>query len=254
MNDLRFLALSNAQIKRIKSLHRKDGRAENGMFLVEGLKPVSELMSSGWKIFQLLVTERTWPLIQNHPQIAIIEVQAIPEAQMERISAHVSAPGIIAVADSLFQPNINTSGPVLILDQIQDPGNLGTIIRTAEWFGFRQIFSTPGTVEIFNPKVVASAMGSLFRIKPQELDALTIAEWIEQNGYQLVVSSLQGNAENMIWPAETALVIGSESHGVSSYWQEKAHQLVKIPSYGSAESLNAAVAFGILASKLRSGN
>ncbi len=253
MNDLRFLALSNAQIKRIKSLHRKEGRVEEGMFLVEGLKPVAELIASGWAIGQLLVTERMWLMFQEYALPVLDKVQIIPDAQMERISSHITAPGVLAVADVLFQPLVIPEGPVLIVDDIQDPGNLGTMIRTAEWFGFSQVFVTPGCVEMFNPKVVASSMGSLFRLKPQVMDSTSIVrELVDRQGYQLVVSTLDGNTAKLNWPTKTALVIGSESHGVSPFWIEKAHLLVKIPSYGQAESLNAAIAFGILAAQFRS--
>lgn len=235
-------------------MHRKEGRDENGMFLVEGLKPVTELLASGWTICQLLITERLCSFFQPQLKNIDLAVQVIPESQMERISAHVTSPGVIAVADSLFQPQIKSAGPVLIVDGIQDPGNLGTMIRTADWFGFSQIYSTPGSVEIFNPKVVASSMGSLFRLKPQVADPHSIVRFIEQSGFKLFVSALQGSAENVDWPASTAIVIGSESHGVSPFWLQHAHQLVKIRSYGHAESLNAAIAFGILASQIRSGS
>jgi TrmH family RNA methyltransferase len=148
-------------------------------------------------------------------------------------------------------PVVPEDSPWLILDGIQDPGNLGTILRTAEWFGFNLILATPSTVEALNPKVVSAAMGSLFRIRPKVLDQQTIFEMLKKNQYELVVSSLDGDGMPKVWPDKIALVIGSESHGVSDFWLNKADLLIKIPSFGKAESLNAAIAFGILAADYR---
>lgn len=251
MNDLRFLALSNAQIKRIKSLHRKEGRIEEGLFLVEGLKPVLELIHSGWPVLQIYATENQGDEISKLATMTSASLQFIPEAQMERISMLTSAPGILAIAATNFTPHDKLPGPVLVLDEIQDPGNLGTMIRTADWFGFSSIYVCPKTVEIFNPKVVSSAMGSLFRHKPIVAQKIETLDLLRKEGYKLYVSTLEGDTLPAQWPLKTAIVIGSESHGISTFWRENADFLVKIPSFGKAESLNAAIAFGIFAAAIR---
>ena len=138
-----------------------------------------------------------------------------------------------------------SDGPILMLDTIQDPGNLGTIIRTADWFGFKHILCSPGTADCFNPKVIQSTMGSIFRVNIRYADLFKTIE--EHPQIPVWITSLEGNDIRQLKPVDNVfLVVGNESKGVHPDIEKKADQKVFIPGLGNAESLNAAVAAGIM--------
>lgn len=233
------MALSSNQIKLIRQLHLKKNRTLTGEFIVEGDKLVNELITSDWVINQIYSLDagfRTGGLSPVH----------ISEKDMSRISMFKSPSNVLAVVKQKKWSEINSPKKLLILDGINDPGNLGTIIRTADWFGFEGIFCSENTAELYNPKVLQSTMGSVFRM-PIFYDSLPkVLKAYHEKGVKSVVTHLDGN-ENM--PTDLGaymLVMGSESHGVSSKIAAMATYKVKIPGFGNAESLNVGVAAGIM--------
>jgi TrmH family RNA methyltransferase len=148
-----------------------------------------------------------------------------------------------------FNPTSFISKKQILLDGISDPGNMGTILRTADWFGFDEIICSEDTVELYNPKVVQSTMGSLFRVKVIYTDLPKYIESIAEKGFAIAGADLDGvNAFEYQFPEKTALVIGSESHGIRPNVESLLTQKVHIPGSGNAESLNAGIAAGILLS------
>jgi TrmH family RNA methyltransferase len=230
--------LSNAQIKRIKSLHQTKFRIERNLFLVEGLKSVSEVMQSGWQVKEVYATEE------------LPDAQLISASDMERISALTNpSPALAVVTCQWGSVNWNTPH-ILYLDGIRDPGNLGTIIRTADWMGWNNIVLSADCVELFNPKVIQASMGSLFHVEVCREDSVFWDE-VERNDFHVIGATLEGGAlSGFTNPKKKLLIIGSESHGIRSALRHKIKTEIKIEARGRAESLNAGVAAGILMREL----
>lgn len=171
----------------------------------------------------------------------------VSENELERISGFKTPSQVLAVVDKKTEIiEEETGNCVIALDEVRDPGNLGTIIRTAEWFGFQDILLSPGCVDPFNPKVLQASMGAFFRVNLKTIDLSAHLINLKNKGYRVIITSLDG--ENLFMqalPEKIALVIGSESHGISDEIKALADLSVLIPGAGESESLNAAVAAGI---------
>lgn len=245
--------LSKAVIKHLRALQLKKFRDESGLFLVEGPKLVKELLlSPGWKVDQL------YALPDWHPpsDVPIPEIIPVTEKELEQISIHPQPNRVIAVAAIppviRLPAEVPSSGLYLLLDQIQDPGNLGTIIRTADWFGLAGLFCSQDTVDCFNPKVVQSSMGSLFRI-PVHYGSLAGVLVKNTQGPQLPVYATQLDGSDIFQTSlsESGLIIlGNESRGIHPLLKPFVNRSLLIPSKSKdsagAESLNVATAAGIV--------
>ena len=234
--------LSKNQQKLIRQLSQKKYRQQSGLFVAEGEKVVYELLDSGWRADQIYTTV---PL-QKTPHTLV------DPSVIKKISHLSSSPPIIGVFHLPKYDNINTShGFSLALDSIADPGNLGTIIRLCDWFGIKNLFCSPNTVDCFNPKVVQSTMGSISRVQCHYVDLLSL---IEQCDGKVYAASLNGSSHYQeSFPSHGLLVMGSESHGISDKLLEKIENRITIPSYSvgrGAESLNVASATAILLSEI----
>lgn len=233
--------LSKKEIKEIKALGQKKFRDERGVFAVEGEKLVGEALRSGWKVE------------------AVYRIEDIGEETMARISglAHPS-PALAIVRQPA--PESFTMSPdelVLALDGIRDPGNLGTIVRIADWFGIRQILASEDTVERFNPKVVQATMGAIFRVKVHYVDlAECLRCQVKPGVTEIYGTFLEGDD---IYKAPLTkggiLVMGSEAHGVSPEVATTVTRKLFIPPFPpgaqTSESLNVAVATAIAVSEFR---
>lgn len=235
--------LSNQQRKYVKSLQLKKFRTQYGTFLVEGKKLIEELRLSDFEIEQIYSTE-------NLQQIN--SIVSISEAEMKSISALSTPSPFLAVVKQkknlVYQEKNNLA---LVLDQIKDPGNLGTIIRTADWFGISQIICSHNCVDVYNPKVVQATMGSIFRVSVfyDELE-----EFFKRNKHiPVFAADLDGKniLKTPIFQKKSFMLMGSESFGITKNLHQYITQKITIPSYGSAESLNVSVATGILCSLYR---
>lgn len=244
--------LSNNEIKRLKSLQQKKVRDELGVFTVEGEKMVQEAVSSPFEVE------------------CIYRKDEIGESAMERISslsspspafAVVKKPSDAYIADlSQVEPLIREGGLFLALDTIRDPGNLGTIIRIADWFGIKAVFATKDTVDLYNPKVVQSTMGAIFRVKMHYVDLPELSRMVLDMGGKVYGTFLDG--KNMYdreldngAVSPSVIVIGNESEGISPAMAGLVSDRLYIPPYPAdqpgSESLNAAIATAITVAEFR---
>lgn len=242
--------LSKAQISLITSLQHKKFRKEHGLFIVEGLKSVSEFISSDYQIHSLYATAEAKAKMINLPHnLKCIEVDA---SEFQKISQLTTPQGILALVYLPISKTMNWEKlrhqHSLVLDDIQDPGNLGTIIRTAEWFGIQQIICSVGTVDAYNPKVVQATMGSLARIEITYTDLSAILSDANIPSYGAL---LEGHSIYDTDFGDAGLIVmGNEGNGISKDIINKIDHIVTIPRIGKAESLNVAVATTIFCSEL----
>lgn len=243
--------LVKSQVKYIQSLGHKKFRDADGVFVAEGPKIVLELLHSGNCSLVMCFATGKW--LQMHENIFKGKehlVFKVEEKELERISFLTTPNQVLAVfTKPVFIKQTKMEGLVLLLDAIQDPGNLGTILRTADWFGVKTIVGSPDTADVFNPKVVQSAMGSLIRVEMIYADLETYIR--SHPGLTLYAGSLEGeDLKENIPQSRAMLLMGNESKGISPVLEKLAAKRIRIPGKGGAESLNVAVATGILLSRL----
>ena len=246
--------LSKTHTKYIQSLLHKKQRDELGLFVAEGPKVVTDLLESRKFVCKEIFALQEW-LTENERSISILKDVSITEVkdfELQKISALSTAHSVLAVFEKRKQSfNIETTGKItLALDTIQDPGNLGTIIRIADWFAVTDIVCSAGCADMYNAKVVQSTMGSLGRVNVVYTD---LNQWLQQNDKVKIYSaSLEGNDINTIGKlTEGIIIIGNEAHGVSDEVMNLVNEKITIPRIGEAESLNAAVATGIILSHVK---
>lgn len=242
--------LGKSQAKYIQSLGQKKVRDEEGVFVAEGPKIIAELLASvDANIFQLYAL-RDW-ITANRDDCNGIEIIEIDENDLTKISQMATPNKVLAIVKKQeVTDHFSVKGTVsIVLDTIQDPGNLGTIIRIADWFDIRQIICSKDCADMYNPKVVQSTMGSIIRVKMMYTD---IASWLEeQKDVFIYAAALEGqNVTAMKKINEGLIVIGNESKGISPEIFELVDVKITIPQKGRAESLNAAVATGIILSHI----
>ena len=235
--------LTKNTIKQVASLRQQKFRKELGLFVVEGRKMVEELLLSCFETVGLYATEA---FLADNPSFTEAEIAS--EVQMQQMSGQDTPPGILAVVRIPEQGDVKTSSRfVLALDGIANPGNMGTLIRTAEWFGISDVVCSMDCVELWNPKTVQATMGSLFRVKVWKTDLAAYLQKAKGEDKAVYGALLEGeNLFQLKAKPEGVLVIGSEAHGISDATRAAASALVKLPMRGGAESLNAAVAAGIM--------
>lgn len=236
--------LTNNEVKYIQSLSQKKFRESEKLFVVEGIKMAEEVLNSNFSIHSIYATN-SWA--EKHPEI---KASIIDESQLKKIS-NLSTPNeVLIVAHQKNQDEkLSYANQItLILDGIQDPGNFGTIIRTADWFGIKQIVASEDCVELNNPKVIQATMGSVFRISVHYANLL---EELKQITIPVYGALLNGNSiYDVIKISEGVLVIGNESKGINENILSNISNPITIPKIGKAESLNAALATGIILSHL----
>lgn len=250
-----YMNISKSVLSDIRSLHQTKFRNETGLFIAEGEKVVDELKHSGLRI--RLIAALPEYFNENPFNGTGTILYEVNEKDLARISLLSTPNKVLAVAEKPAIPEFRIAGdsaPIVLLDSIRDPGNLGTIIRTAEWFGVKKLICSADCVETYNPKIVQSAMGSLFRMSTYRGDlSAFIATLKKEGGYQVFGADLAGEPlSNAPSKDKIALVIGSESHGISQEVLQVVDHKVLIAkgASSSTESLNAAVACGILLSQL----
>ncbi len=245
-------SISNNEIKRLKALQQKKFRDEEGLFVVEGEKMVEEALASPFGVREVYRRDE------------------IGEEAMRRISSLASPSPALAVVEKPGDVYVDKAesleglwangGLFLALDTIRDPGNLGTILRVADWFGIDAVFATRDTVDVFNPKVVQATMGAIFRVKLHYVDLPELSEAFLKAGGGIYGTFLDG--ENMYQKTLSTgrerpamIVIGNESEGISEAMAGKVSDRLYIPPYpaddSGSESLNAAVATAITVAEFR---
>lgn len=241
--------LSKQQIQKINRLKRKKFRKEQHLFIAEGNKVVSEIVTSYISIDQIIVTKQWVQKYNNYQFNGIIPLVCTSE-EFNKISSQVNPDGIMAICHTPEpgQFDITTKEWVIAVDQMNDPGNLGTIIRIADWFGISTILCNQSTVDSYNPKVVQSTMGSIARVHFHYCDLL---DTLQEYKGQIYTADLDGKSIYEIGnPNPGIILIGNESHGVGAAFNQLNSVKVTIPKVGNAESLNASVACGIIVSHL----
>lgn len=241
-------SLTNGKVKAWRKLHKRKGRKEQQMFLVEGSHLVEEAWKSGQEIVEIIVEESVpLPAWSND-----LPVERVSKQVFEHISQTTTPQGIAAVI--MMQPHRSVTGNQLVmLDAIQDPGNLGTIIRTADAAGMDAVILGKGTVDLYNDKVIRSTQGSLFHIPVFEADLTEEISSLKGRGYEIWATALEDARyyQEMKTPDKIGLVLGNEGAGVQQELLKQADERVKIPIYGKAESLNVSIAAGILMYRLK---
>jgi TrmH family RNA methyltransferase len=243
--------ISKSQISYIKSLHQKKNRKEQGLFIVEGLKSIQEFINSDYVVDSVYYTENLMPKLDNLSR-NIKSVQ-ITEPELSRISVLSTPQSILAVVQIPKQTDLNIkkleSSFLLALDGVQDPGNLGTIIRTADWFGLNTILCSMDTAEVYNPKVVQASMGSLSRVNIIYTDFKVLFSQINFPVYGAVLDGK--SIYETDFGLQGIILLGNEGNGISKDLQEIINYPITIPRYGKAESLNVAISASIFCSELR---
>ncbi|MBK7040037.1 MAG: RNA methyltransferase [Bacteroidetes bacterium] len=240
--------ISKAQVKHIRSLDDKKKRYEYKQFVVEGIKMVDELLKSQYEIVEIFATQY-W--ISNHAptDISKLKISLITEQSLSRISGLKTPNEVLALVvmpDATSIPNFDKA---LALDNIQDPGNLGSIIRIADWFGISTIICNAQTVDVYNPKVLQATMGSVFRVTCYYTDLLNYIR--QQTSIKTYAAVLNGSNVNEMEKITNGLIlIGNESVGIDEKLIQHCDFEISIPQKGNAESLNAAVATGIICNTL----
>lgn len=237
--------LSKSQIGFIKSLHQKKYRKEHGIFIIEGIKSIVELVPSDYQIHSVYFLPQYQSLLPKLP--ANIKLFEVTNAELEKISTLQAPQGILALVSipetSAIDQNTLRNKFSLVLDGVQDPGNLGTIIRTADWFGLTHVICSLNTVEVYNPKTVQATMGSLCRVNVSYHD---LPELLKDIDIPVFGAMLNGSSlYKTQWGSEGLLILGNEGQGISPEIVDLISRPVTIPRVGQAESLNVAVSAAI---------
>ncbi|MCU0387218.1 MAG: RNA methyltransferase [Chitinophagaceae bacterium] len=242
--------LTKGEIKYIQSLQDKKHRDAAQRFVVEGAKWLEELIQWQPDWIEKILATKKWK--EEHKRAAdSFVVESIEDYEMEKISFLSQPSPVLAIARKPVHENpvFDHNRWNLVLDGIQDPGNLGTIIRIADWFGLPAIFCSSDTADAYNPKVVQATMGSLCRVK---IIYGNLEKILSETDIPVFISAMQGNNIFDTNAQSGILVIGSEGKGVRPEVAAKASRKITIPRIGRAESLNAAVATGIMLARLTS--
>ena len=250
MNKKQVTSMQNSTIKLVKELlKKKAARKKQGLFVIEGIRAVKEIPSH-IQIQTLLVSESVQERV--YESILAKEILVLPDSLFTQISETESPQGIMAVVkqvDCELEAFTFKEGNYLVLENLQDPGNLGTIIRTAHAFNFKGILMTKGCVDLYSPKVVRSTMSSLFYM-PIVVDR-EVEDYfsrLKKEGIKIYTTALKDTSKwvyDVTFANKMALVIGNEGSGVSDYCLEHTDEAVMIPMPGGAESLNASVATAV---------
>lgn len=233
------------QIKQIKSLHQKKNRWTEKAFIVEGYKTIQTLLDHGLTLQWLGGTAD-----QQH-RFFVDDYQVLSAQQLQQVSAMTTPPGSIAVFAMPHPGLLPTQGWVVAVDEVQDPGNLGTIIRLCDWFGIADLVCSTGTVDVYNPKTVQASMGSLARVR---VHYTALNTWLNQTNLPIYGTVLQGQSiYELDWPEQGVLLMGNEAHGITEENVSVIQNHITIPPTGqpAAESLNVAMATGLCLGALR---
>ena len=249
------MPLTKAEITRLRELREKKSREAAGLFVVEGPKVVGELLAAGAPFVELYATPAWTAAPLGDPRL-----RRVDEAEMARLSHYPTPSCVLAVgrlARASLEPGELSRGLTLALDGIQDPGNVGTLLRLADWFGFARVLLSPDSADLFSQKVVNASMGSFARVRCITTDLApalaTAAHRDDPRGPAPVLGcDLAGESIYDLQPlADAVVVIGSEGRGPSAATRTAVTRWVTIPRVVGAESLNAAVAAGIVCAALR---
>lgn len=238
------MSLSKNHIKLITSLSQKKYRQKHKLFVVEGVKVVQEFLNSSYELEIVFSTDTDFSSTNK-----FIEVT---DQELKKISSLKTPNKVLALFKIPSQKKINSSGLIVALDTVNDPGNLGTIIRLCDWFGVEQLVCSKDTVDCYNSKVVQATMGSLTRVS---ISYLNLPEYLQTVSLPIFIADMDGvNIHKAKLPASAVLVMGNEANGVSETLKQLVSNKISIPRYGNSnqvESLNVASATAVLLNEFR---
>jgi TrmH family RNA methyltransferase len=243
--------VSRKHVKFIQSLQFKKYRKQAQSFIVEGEKSVLELFHSSIKIKTIIATKR---FFKNHFQSfrdREIEWLEAGEESLKKMGSLSFNQSVLAVAEIPPWPTLDLSliRYLPVYEFLQDPGNLGTILRICDWYGIDSIVLSDDSVDVYNPKVIQASMGSFTRVRVYYKD---LTEFLPAPGFPLIGTGLEGeDVHGFSWPEKGLILFGNESKGISDGWRRKTNHMIRIPGYGGAESLNVAMACGIIMDNMR---
>ena len=243
--------LSKPKISFIKSLQVKKYRQAEQCFLIQGAKAVHETLASDFEILTLLGTNEFLNSIDTTILGKVKEIIEVSEKELTAVGSVETNNSTLAVVRMPAQrkPELSPADFSLVLDDIRDPGNLGTIIRTAEWYGIKNIIASPETTDQYNPKVISATMGSFLRLSVYYTG---LVEFLKNVSMPVYGTFLTGeNIHTVTFVTGALIVIGNESKGISSSVEKFITHRITIPRYGNAESLNASTATAIVLDNLR---
>jgi RNA methyltransferase, TrmH family len=245
--------ISKSWLKLIKSLQIKKFRLKEGLFIVEGAKSVLEVLNSSFQIEQIFCTESF--LAQHTFQLKKVQniIQIVDEKELEDLGTFSTNNAVLAVVQLKNEKELkaNTNEFALVLDEVKDPGNLGTIIRIADWYGIKKIICSRDTVDYYNPKVISSTMGSFTRVEMMYTDLEIFLAGLEE-GIPVLGAFMEGeNIHNAKLPSSGYIIMGNESSGISREVEKRVNKKITIPRFGEAESLNVAIATAIILDNLK---
>lgn len=240
--------ISKSQIKYVQSLHNRKNRQKYDKFIAQGPKIANEIISSGKLTIEFIFATTNY--IEKNQDLLLMhksKVNVVNDKELERISTNKTPNEILLVCDKLSEsPKLSLNDSwAFYLDKVQDPGNVGTIIRIADWFGVPNVILGPECADLYNPKVLQSTMGGFMRVQISKLD---FEDMMASNpNCKVYAASLEGESMKKLDLEPGIIVIGNESKGIQKSILDASDVLLYIPSAGGAESLNAAVACGIIA-------
>ena len=238
--------LSKNQVKLIQKLQQKKYRNELNLFIVEGKKSIVEFLQAGYRLELLIATEVFGTALNGQP------VTLVSKEELRKVSSLKNPDEGLAIFHQREHKGILQEGVILALDNVQDPGNLGTLIRLCDWFGIETLICNSQTVDCYNPKVVQATMGSLTRVAVHYVD---LAGFLATCALPLYAMDLDGeNLYTTEFPEDCVLILGNEANGISSEVRALADSIITIPRFGKlqqTESLNVAMAGAIVVSQVR---
>ncbi|RPI05149.1 MAG: RNA methyltransferase [Ignavibacteriae bacterium] len=247
---------TQSEIKYLRSLQQKKYREEERKFLLEGWRPLQDALESEYCIEMIAVLPGANKISEHQSMLARarnrnIPVKELKEVQLKQVSDEVHSQGVVALVQQrreVFEvSHLQFSKFIVACDSVSDPGNLGTILRTCDWFGVDAVLLGGGCASLYNEKVVRATAGSIFHLNVFEnLELSAALSDLHSEGFRIIASALEGTAYHSFeHPKKTVLVLGSEAHGVEERILKLADEVLRIPRYGKAESLNVGIACGI---------
>jgi RNA methyltransferase, TrmH family len=247
--------LTAAERRQIQALQKRRGREETGLFLAEGARVVEELLASGVDLVMAVMVST----MEDSPRGAALAaelsrrtlIRRVSDKELKRLATTDTPQGVVVVA-RIPEATLESFTPrerevVLVLDAVQDPGNFGTLVRSAEAFGAGLVVALPGTVDAWNPKAVRSAAGSSFRLPMVSVELPELSHWLRRESFRLYAADVEGvPVESVDRTGRVALVVGNEGAGLTAATMAAADARVTVPIKGRTESLNVGVAAGIL--------
>ena len=241
----------NKFYKLLKKLNKKKYRDQNNIFKAEGEKFLKEKINFN----KIIITESKYEyFVENYNINSYNNVTVLKDELFQEISEQENSQGIIVLYSQTLTSIKDINGDVIILDDVQDPGNIGTIIRTMEAAGFKNLILTKGSVDVYNPKTVRATMGAIFKLNIIYETPENTVKFLKEHGYQVISTILDENSidyNKITLKENNAYVFGNEGHGISDIFKEATDIKAIIPIYGSIDSLNVSIASGIFLYKMR---